>query len=351
MKSFKSKHKGRKLEELVPRSDMVSEPLLKYGEDRKCLYCYKRLELTQVDFHTHCSQNFFGAKTAPKIDYNRNNLKELAEKIIQTQMTVTGVQPKLSLSINRKEKSDEIYKMTLVGLYGDYILKPPSDVFKNLPEIEHCVMQMAALCGLSTVPNSLIKLSDETVCYITKRIDRKKGDKIHMEDMCQLTERLTEDKYKGSHEQVAKTIRKYSAAPMLDVANFYDLVFFSYLTGNADMHLKNFSMISTSNGQYKLSPTYDLLSTELVLKEDTEELALTLNGKKRKLNGKDFIEAMSKSGLSEKIAMSMFENFYYAIFEMNTFIEKSFLPDDMKFEFQILLISKWNQLKIDGMVH
>jgi serine/threonine-protein kinase HipA len=349
MKSFKSKHKGRKLSELVPKSGIVCEPPMKYGEDRKCLYCYKRLQSSDIDFHTHCSLKFFGSQTPPIIDYNRNNLKELAEQIIQTQMTVTGVQPKLSLSINRKEKSDELYKMTLVGLYGDYILKPPSDVFKNLPEIEHCVMQMAALCGLSTVPNSLIKLSDETLCYITKRIDRNKGKKTHMEDMCQLTERLTEDKYKGSHEQVAKTIRKYSAAPMLDVANFYELVFFSYLTGNADMHLKNFSLISSGNGQYKLCPAYDLLSTELVLKEDTEELALTLNGKKRKLNGKDFIEAMSKSGLSEKTTMTMFQNFYYSIFEMNTFIDKSLLPDDMKFELQMLLIKRWNQLKIDGM--
>lgn len=347
MKSFKSKHKGKRLEDLLSKITIASEPYKEYGEDKKCLYCYNKLGKSDASYHESCSQKFFGSREAPIIDYNKNNLKNLAEQIIQTQMTVTGVQPKLSLSINRRQKNDEIYKLTLVGLYGDYILKPPSDVFQNLPEIEHCVMQIAELCGLNTVPNSLIRLPDGTICYITKRIDRKKGTKIHMEDMCQLTERLTEDKYKGSHEQIAKVIRKFSITPMLDVANFYELVFFSYLTGNADMHLKNFSLISTIDGSYKLSPAYDLLSTELVLKEDTEELALTLNGKKRKLNGRDFTEAMTKNGLSEKTISSMFENFYYSIFEMDGFIDKSLLPYNMKLELKEIIKKKWMQLKIE----
>lgn len=110
-----------------------------------------------------------------------------------------------------------------------------------------------------------------------------------MEDMCQLTERLTEYKYKGSYEQIAKTIKKYSAVPQLDLVNFWEVVVFSWIVGNSDMHLKNFSLYDTGMG-YSLTPAYDLLSTVIVMPEDTEELALTLNGKKGKYG-----EAISRS--------------------------------------------------------
>ena len=151
-----------------------------------------------------------------------------------------------------------------------------------------------------------------------------------MEDMCQLTETLTEDKYKGSHEQVAKTILKYSSNPMLDVSNFYELVLFCFFTGNADMHLKNFSLLGDSLGNYTLSPAYDLLNTALVIKSDKEELALTLNGKKSKLKYNDFLVAYETSGLSKKVLDNTLENFKYCLFEFETLINKSFLSDDYK---------------------
>jgi hypothetical protein len=75
-----------------------------------------------------------------------------------------------------------------------------------------------------------------------------------MEDMCQLTKRLTENKYDGSHKPVAKALLTYSANPGLDVVNYHELELFSFLTGDADMHLKNFSLLQTPGLGYGLRP-------------------------------------------------------------------------------------------------
>ncbi len=145
-------------------------------------------------------------------------------------------------------------------------------------------MHLAEIAKIRVVPHSLIRFEDGELCYITRRIDRtNEGGKLAMEDMCQLSEKLTEQKYKGSYEQIAKLVLRYSSAPKLDLVNFWEQVVFSWITGNADMHLKNFSLYSPQQEVYTLTPAYDMLSTALVMPEDTEELALTLNGKKRKL--------------------------------------------------------------------
>ncbi|MBD5295990.1 MAG: HipA domain-containing protein, partial [Bacteroides sp.] len=209
---------------------------------RKCLFCYKPLNDGEVDYHPGCARKIFESTVVPELPYTRDNIKELAREIVTASTTVTGVQPKLSLDIARGGK-DEPLRFTIVGLWGRFILKPQTDRFVNLPEKEDLTMHLAEIAGIRTVPHSLIRFADGELCYITRRVDRtKKGDKIAMEDMCQLSERLTEDKYKGSYERIAKLIKKHSSAPMLDVINFWEIVVFSWLTGNADMHLKNFSL-------------------------------------------------------------------------------------------------------------
>lgn len=253
----------------------------------KCLYCYKPLAEGERDYHKACARKIFESATAPELPYTQANIKQLAREIVTASTTVTGVQAKLSLDIARGLKN-EPQRFTIVGLWGRYILKPQTDLYPHLPELEDVTMHMAEAAGLKTVPHSLIRFADGELCYITRRIDRtKKGEKIAMEDMCQLSERLTEDKYKGSYERIAKIIKERSSAPLLDVVNFWEVVVFSWITGNADMHLKNFSLYRPSF-VYSLTPAYDLLSTALVMPEDTEELALTLNGKKRKLTRTDF---------------------------------------------------------------
>lgn len=150
-----------------------------------------------------------------------------------------------------------------------------------------------------------------------------------MEDMCQLSERLTEDKYKGSYERIAKLIKTHSSAPMLDVINFWEIVVFSWLTGNADMHLKNFSLFKPIEN-YMLTPAYDLISTSIVMPEDDEELALTLNGKKKKIKREDFEKVMSDSGMDEKSITNLFKKFEKAYPKWIEMIAQSFLPDEQQ---------------------
>ena len=294
----------------------------------KCLYCYKHLADGEVDYHKSCVRKIFESTTVPMLPYTRANIKELAREIVMASTTVTGVQAKLSLDITRGH-AGEPQRFTIVGLWGRFILKPQTDRFANLPENEDLTMHMAEAVGIKTVPHSLIRFADGELCYITRRVDRtKNGDKIAMEDMCQLSERLTEDKYKGSYERIAKLIKQYSAAPLLDVVNFWEVVVFSWLTGNADMHLKNFSLYRPADN-YMLTPAYDLLSTSIVMPEDEEELALTLNGKKKKIKRADFEKAMLDSGMDEKAIEKLFKKFAKTLPKWYALIEESFLPKDM----------------------
>lgn len=295
----------------------------------KCLFCYKTLSDVEVDYHKACARKIFQSTTVPLLPYTRANIKELAREIVTASTTVTGVQAKLSLDIARGH-AGEPKRFTIVGLWGRFILKPQTELYANLPENEDLTMHMAEAAGIKTVPHSLIRFADGELCYITRRVDRtKKGTKIAMEDMCQLSERLTEDKYKGSYERIAKLIRQYSSAPLLDVVNFWEVVLFSWLTGNADMHLKNFSLFRPADN-YMLTPAYDLLSTALAMPEDDEELALTLNAKKKRIKREDFEKAMRDSGMDEKAISNMFSRFFNAIPEWHHLIDESFLNDDEK---------------------
>ena len=323
---------------------MVHEKSTFYG--RRCLHCYEPLFDSNSDFHEACNKRFFGQLKTPQLAYRLDNLQELATQIIQSQMAVTGVQAKVSLSLYRKEEKNLTKKLTIVGLYGDYILKPPSDHYVQLPELESATMHMANACGIKVVPHSLIYLQDKTLCYITKRVDRTRKGKLLMEDMCQLSERLTEDKYKGSNEQVAKLILKYSSNPLLDVSNFYEQVLFSFLTGNSDMHLKNFSLLEKEGQGLSLCPAYDLVPTTLVNPADTEELALTLNAKKRKLKYADFLASYENGGLNKKVLDNTLELFYYCKPEMLAVLEKSFVNDEYKDKYVSLVNNKYKQLDL-----
>lgn len=303
----------------------------------KCLYCYKELNQGETDFHKACSRKMFGTQTVPELPYSRVNLTELAKQVIRSQTTLTGVQAKLSLDITRGNDR-EPQRFTIVGLWGRYILKPQTDRFPYLPELEDLTMHLAEQAKIKVVPHSLVRFADGELCYITRRIDRTpEGDKLPMEDMCQLTERLTEHKYKGSYEQIAKAIQRYSSVPKLDLVNYWEQVYFSWITGNADMHLKNFSLYSKEPGKYVLTPAYDMLSTALVMPEDTEELALSLNGKKRKIKKSDWITAMKASGLDDKVMENIFNKFQKAQRKWFEWVDNSFLPDDFKENFKLII--------------
>jgi serine/threonine-protein kinase HipA len=343
MKNYKNKNA---LYKNNTTSNVVMEAALPYQSTKQCLYCYKPLAKTDFEFyHKKCCKKFFGQAYMPVFEYNTEMLENLATQYLQAQVGVTGVQPKLSLNFYKKQERNTVKKLTIVGLYGDFILKPQSKHYLHLPENEDCTMKMAEVCGLKTVPHSLLPLQDGALCYLTKRVDRKRNESYHMEDMCQLTERLTEDKYKGSHEQVAKTLLKFSAMGYLDVTNFYEYVVFCFLTGNADMHLKNFSLLQVANTtDFTLAPAYDLLNTALANPSDKEELALTLNAKKSNLKYNDFLQAYITSGLTKKQLDTTIENFYYCRYEMQDVLYNSFLPNHQKEVYAQLLLARYKRL-------
>ena len=301
----------------------------------RCLYCYQPLEQHETDFHSRCSKKIFGTVIPPVLPYSKADIESLALEVVRSQVTITGVQPKLSVDL-KKEKGGE-KRFTIVGLWGGYILKPQTEQYANLPENEDLTMHLARLAKINTVPHSLIRFKDGSLAYITKRIDRdKKGNKIPMEDMCQLTEKLTEQKYKGSHEQIARKIVEFSANPVLDLINYVEILLFCYLTGNADMHLKNFSLYKKIK-ESTLTPAYDLLSTKLVIPEDTEELALTLNGKKRKLKKSDFDNLLKTMKIEDKVIENIYDKFRKVLPSWYNFIDISFLPEQMKTDYKSLI--------------
>lgn len=297
---------------------------------KRCLYCYQPLTGNETDFHPSCSRKIFDQPVPPELPYTESQMADLGLKVIQTQVTVTGVQAKLSLHLESPEGRRIPKRFTIVGLWGGYILKPPTANYPQLPEVEDLTMHLARLARISVVPHSLIRMQSGSLAYITKRIDRVKIGKLHMEDMCQLTERLTEDKYHGSHEQVAKAILKYSRNPGLDVVNYFEQVLFSFLTGNADMHLKNFSLIKLPGQGYVLSPAYDLVATALVNPADKEDLALTLNGKKKKITRNDFIAAFRTLNLDPKQQENIFRKMMNSKAAWMDFIGISFISDEFK---------------------
>ena len=296
----------------------------------KCLYCYQELEAGQKDFHPACAKRFFGKTEAPALPYSRSNINDLAKASVLNRIAVTGVQSKLSMDVNKGGK-DEPDRLTIVGLWGRYILKPKSEEFPWLPEVEDLTMHLASIAKIDVVPHTLIRFSDGELAYLTRRIDRDNhGKKYLMEDFCQISERVTADKYKSSYENIAKLIKKHSSVPLLDLVNFWEVVVFSWLTGNSDMHLKNFSLISKIPGNYILSQAYDLLNVHLIYPEDNEELALTLEGKKKRLNRQNFERAMSSSGLEGKVIENIFNKFANIAPKWFDFIDSSFLPDELK---------------------
>ena len=306
------------------------------------MFCYKELNEGEKDFHARCARKLFGSAEAPTMEYTQSDMDRLAEQIIRAQTTLTGVQPKLSLNIQKHEGSQ---RLTIVGLWGAYIFKPQTSRFAELPENEDLTMHLAEISGIRTAQHSLIRLADDSLGYLTRRMDRDaKGNKLAMEDFCQLTERQTEYKYRSSYEQVAKAIERYSTVPQLDVINFYEEVIFCWLTGNNDMHLKNFSLLSQQEGSPELSPAYDLLNVAIVNPEDTEELALTLNGKKRRISRKDFVEAASRSDVSEKVLDGLIGHFKQCLPAWERKIDESFLSDEMKTDYKELIFKRMNKL-------
>ena len=213
-----------------------------------------------------------------------------------------------------------------------------------MPEVEDLTMHLAEVARIDVVPHTLMRMADDTLCYLTRRIDRTpSGDKIAMEDMCQLTERQTEHKYNSSYEQIGKAILKYSSLPKMDVTNYFEYVLFSWLTGNNDMHLKNVSLYETAN-RIRLTPAYDLLNAAIINPKDDEELALTLNGRKKRLKREDFIKSGNTLGIKEVTIERLIDKYIKLSPKFETVIKDSFLSAPLKEKYSDLLEKRLDRL-------
>ena len=268
-----------------------------------------------------------------------DEIEKLAIQTIRKRLTYTGVQKKLSLDFDKNVHT----RLTVTDFMGTYILKPPDLRYPGMPELEDLSMKTARVCGIETAVHGLVKLKTGELAYLVRRFDRKrltkKRDvgllKLHVEDMAQVTGKLTEDKYRSSMEKVGSAIYQFTTKKGWNVSRFLDLTLHSFLIGNADMHLKNFSLIYEENGEISLSPAYDLLATKLLMPGDEEEMALPIIGKKTKLMRDDF------SSLGKYLKMeNTFVRFEKAIPQMCSLIDRSFLISKMKEGFKELLRSR-----------
>jgi serine/threonine-protein kinase HipA len=311
-----------------------------------CLLCGKPVDnSTTAQWHPTCSKSFFGTTQVPYLELSECTFEQLAAEASLTGLTIPGVQKKLSLHLEREANR---HKLTSVGYPTGYILKPQSKEYTQLPELENMVMQLADSARISTVPHALIQLSDGSLAYISKRIDRifskKMVQKLPMEDFCQLSERLTEDKYRGSYEQCGAVLGQYSSRRMLDIINFWYLLVFCFITGNSDMHLKNFSLYSPDGIHPVLAPAYDLLPVQLVLPLDTEETALSLQGKKSRLKRDDFLHLAQHLGMDLHVGERMINRLAGQFGEFEHIIDQSFISETLKSAMKDLVIQRLKRL-------
>ncbi|MBT4789927.1 MAG: type II toxin-antitoxin system HipA family toxin [Halobacteriovoraceae bacterium] len=328
-----------KFKNLVEYAGQTSLIKTKYTTD-KCLISYESLvdpkdkknESIKAElFRPIEAKRIFGdGKYQSQLDLGMDDLETMAKEQTNARINVTGVQKKLSLEIAKGEGASS-GRLTIVDFDGSFILKPPSDDYPNMPEIEHLCMRMAKLAGFEVPGCALIPLRSGELAFIIKRFDRKGSTKHYQEDFCQLMDKPTADKYKSSIEKCSKIIKSHCEDKVTNLSLFFDLNFYNFLIGNADMHLKNFSLIlNKKTMKYQLSPCYDLLSTKILLPEDIEQTALAINGKKNKLKKDDWISLALNMGLKESyvdVTIKRYKKFFPKMFSL---IEKSFLTDENK---------------------
>ncbi len=311
-----------------------------------CLRCMKPIENDRVSqWHPKCTASFFGTSDLPYIELNDEILEQLARKTVSTGKTIPGVQRKLSLHIVREGNRSHL---TVIDHPSGFILKPQSPEYPHLPELEDTAMHLADSVGIKTVPHALIRMPDGSVAYISKRIDRigktTSMRKIAMEDFCQLSGRLTEDKYKASYEQCGTVLDRYSSRSLLDKTELWYLIVFCFIIGNSDMHLKNFSLYCPEANHPVLAPAYDLLPVKLVLLQDQEETALTLQGKKSHFKRFDFLNLADHFNIAPTAANKLIDRLIQNQQGFESIIERSILPSVLKANLSALIIQRINRL-------
>ena len=279
-------------------------------------------------------KEMFGMDHLPRINLSLKDIPLKAQEMVG-KMSISGVQPKLSVKLDRRAG-----EFVITGEGGEYILKPQLQQFLNIPENENCCMDIAKSLGIEVPPQCLLSLTDGTLAYLVKRFDRLGSVKIHQEDFCQILEKR--EKYQGSLEQIGKKLKEISVVPGLDGQFFFERVVLNFLIGNGDAHFKNFSVLYREQDGTRLSPAYDIVCSKLVIPGE-EDCALTLNGKKNNLTRKDFDSLADYLEIPPRVRYEKFEGKITAIKEL---AESSRLPGDLKKKFAEIVLSRYERLKI-----
>ncbi|MCE5303375.1 MAG: HipA domain-containing protein [Planctomycetaceae bacterium] len=244
-------------------------------------------------------------------------------------MSISGVQEKVSLRL-----SDDKSRFEIAPTGGRYILKPEPSRFAFVPQNEHLTMRLAELVGIEVPPFGLVELKDKAIAYIIKRFDRlDDGTKLQVEDFCQLDEKPIRDKYQGSGELCVRILRKYATEPLIEIRKLFKVLLFSWWASNGDQHLKNFSLIRTPEGRWRLTPAYDLICTRLPIPSD-RDLAMPICGKKNNITKQQWLDFAKYAGIPERAAVRLLQEQIDALELSLRFIESSFLPDDLKIQYQ-----------------
>jgi serine/threonine-protein kinase HipA len=238
-------------------------------------------------------------------------------------------------------------RFEVVNRGGQYILKPPSLDFPELPENEHLTMRTAAAVGIEVPVHGLLRSVDSSFTYFIKRFDREGRDRLPVEDFAQLSGESRDTKYDSSMEKVAAVIDQFCTFPALERVKLFERTLFSFLVGNEDMHLKNFSLI-TRNEKVELAPAYDLLNTTIALKAAKEELALPVKGKKSKLTRNDLLNYFARERLqiNERILSDVQSRFAKAMKAWSELLNQSFLSADAKQKYTAILAERGMRMQL-----
>jgi serine/threonine-protein kinase HipA len=275
------------------------------------------------------------------LPYTREQLlEEAAARAVK--MSIQGMQPKVS-TVLRANKG----RMEIVDNGGRYIVKPPHLIYAELPENEALTMSLAATLDIEVPVHGLLLNADQTRSYFVRRFDRAGWDKRPVEDFTQLSGASRDTKYDSSTERLIEIIDRFCTFPALERMKFLDRLLCAYLTGNEDMHLKNWSLI-TRDDKVELSPAYDLLNSTIPNPKSREELALTLHGKKSNLRANDFWRylAAERLGLAPALIQQTKARFAAACAGWPAQIEASFLSADMKGRYLALLAERRARLSV-----
>lgn len=306
-----------------------------------CLSCEHILDnKSKNNYHLACSRKLFDTSWTPTLNFSGSEVPLKAREMIG-KISISGVQPKLSIKVDKSSKS-----LIVTAKQGTHILKPSPDYFPHLAENENLCMNLAQEFSIETPPHGLLPLSDNQLVYIVKRFDRifdgETETKIHVEDFTQLLEK--DNKYNGSIEQIGNFLKKYSEIPFIDTQKLFIRTLFNFLIGNGDAHLKNFSMVRPLGKGYRLSNAYDIVNSRLVIPNETEEMALTINGKKNNISLKDF-EVLAKTlEIHQKQYSNTLKIAQNLRFEIGNYTERSFLPADMKEKFISIFGLRYSRL-------